>query len=228
MKGVTNEQLHKAHLALEKGIAQKVVLSAEFGQTIGLPAGQKLHASQTWLYHRFQQVKGTKLDLTALTAKPDQARAQIVALRNEQKLSWGEIAVRFGSGSPKPILTDQGNPASESWVRRLYGSAGTHSTGLRIGKGGAFLAGDRRLYTDQLGRGEAASGVVVPATAPRVPTLDADPAKNEAAKKAAIKQAAALRAKVLGTKPVRSAKPKAEAQAEAKADEPQEKEEVEA
>lgn len=212
MKQATTEQLHKAHVALEAGKAMKDVLTPEFGATIGLEAGAKLTYSQVWLHHRRHEVEGTPIDFSAHAANADRARVEIVRL-TEAGCSWGEIAVRLGCGAHKPILTAEGRPVSESWVRRLFEESGVRSTGLRIAKkGGRWLADEPRLYNDEVGRGEARSGVTVLKAEPRVPALEADPQANAAAKAKALRQAEALKGKLLGQPKPRkgTAKPKPE------------------
>jgi hypothetical protein len=57
------------------------------------------------------------------------------AARLGTKLSWGELAVRFG--------------VSESYVRECFKLAGVEKDlGLRIGKGGRFAYGDPTLYLE--------------------------------------------------------------------------------
>lgn len=59
----------------------------------------------------------------------------VIRMRDEQQLSWGEIAVRLGM--------------PESRVRSAYRHNGVRKDlGLRIGKGGRFAYGAGELYTD--------------------------------------------------------------------------------
>ena len=104
-------------------------------------------------------------------------------LRDEDQLSWGEIAVRMN--------------IPESKVRAAYRTkAGHKDLGLRIGKGGRFVADRGDLYVENM----KAEGVVVDAALPRSTfrTMDRSAALNYRApeqakpvRKAATKKVAA-------------------------------------
>lgn len=80
--------------------------------------------------------------LVQLPTDPDPGRQQfkqqslVVKMRDQDKLSWGDISVRLG--------------VPESRVRSIYrGENGTKKDlGLRIGKGGRFAYDDPTLYLD--------------------------------------------------------------------------------
>lgn len=115
-------------------------------------------------------------------ASKDEVTRRVVSpivskLRDDERLSWGEIAVRVG--------------ISEAQVRSAYRATGNKKDiGLRIGKGGKFAYSDPTLYADH----RASAGAHIPVDLKGRPDvtdlLNADdPAKQAPAKKPRAKKA---------------------------------------
>lgn len=91
-------------------------------------------------------------------AQPDSIteKAVMIARMREAGESWGLISVRFKE--------------PESRTRKAFADSGLDSKGLRIGKGGRWVADDPRPYT---GSDRAAKGSEFEAAKPLLPQIEA-------------------------------------------------------
>jgi hypothetical protein len=98
------------------------------------------------------------IKLPAATGSKDDVLFQhgkvIRPLREDQLLSWGEIAVRVGM--------------AESYCRKAFDKSGvTKAVGLRIGKGGRFAYQDPTLYLEH----RKEEGAMIPVTLKKRPEV---------------------------------------------------------